>query len=90
DGLLKDHAVTSRYPVTTRSDFAGVRSYTILLDSTLRNIAAPRRCEEVQILGWPIRKPLSHQRATACEQKPVTGRKREKQSCNISLKFGQH
>jgi hypothetical protein len=34
DGLLKDHAVTSRYPVTTRSDFAGVRSYTILLDST--------------------------------------------------------
>ncbi len=34
-GLLTDHAVTVLYPATTRSDFAGVWSYTTLLDSTV-------------------------------------------------------
>ncbi|MGV9678548.1 hypothetical protein ACWDSJ_24985, partial [Nocardia sp. NPDC003482] len=31
---LKDHAVTTLYSATTRHHFAGVRSYTILLDTT--------------------------------------------------------
>ncbi|MGV9678375.1 2OG-Fe(II) oxygenase [Nocardia sp. NPDC003482] len=33
---MKDHAVTTLYSATTRHHFAGVRSYTILLDTTDR------------------------------------------------------
>uniref|UniRef100_UPI001E4CF49D hypothetical protein n=1 Tax=Nocardia sp. CNY236 TaxID=1169152 RepID=UPI001E4CF49D len=45
-GLLKDHAVTVLYPATTRSDFAGVWSYTTLLDAT----------SQTQLTGWDMRR----------------------------------